>query len=174
MKWGNAIITALRRGAGPDGTPGAGPIVSADATLHLAGDFKKTAYKLTWLADAPGAELVPLELVELDYLITVPKLEEGGDFEGAINPVNRLAAPAWGEPHCRALARGDIIQLERKGFYKVDRAYGGSGSEPAVLLAIPDGRVTGLFNLGEKVKTLEAKAAARAAGQTGKAPVPSL
>lgn len=73
MKWGNAVMHTIRRAPGPDGTPGMGPIVEAEAALNLAGDFKKTAFKVTWLAtDAnSGVELVPLRLVELDYLITV-------------------------------------------------------------------------------------------------------
>ena len=41
---------------------------------------------------------------------------------------------------CSTLQKGDIIQLERKGFYKVDAAYGGDAAKPAVLLAIPDGK----------------------------------
>jgi hypothetical protein len=35
---------------------------------------------------------------------------------------------------------GTVIQLERKGFYRVDRTYGGSPDKPAILFAIPDGK----------------------------------
>jgi hypothetical protein len=31
--------------------------------------------------------------------------------------------------------------LERKGFFRVDKPYGGTAGKPAVLFAIPDGRV---------------------------------
>ncbi len=34
-----------------------------------------------------------------------------------------------------------VIQLERKGFFRVDKPYGGTAGKPAVLFAIPDGRV---------------------------------
>jgi glutamyl-tRNA synthetase len=34
-----------------------------------------------------------------------------------------------------------VIQLERKGFFRVDKPYGGSESKPAVLFLIPDGKV---------------------------------
>ena len=52
----------------------------------MEGDFKKTKKKLTWVAsgstDAP--DFVPVNIVELDYLITTPKLEDG-EFEGVLN-----------------------------------------------------------------------------------------
>ena len=35
---------------------------------------------------------------------------------------------------------GDVIQLERKGFFRCDVAYGGSADKPAVLFMIPDGK----------------------------------
>jgi glutamyl-tRNA synthetase len=38
----------------------------------------------------------------------------------------------------RDLLVGDIIQLERKGYYRVDEA--ASPSKPMLLFAIPDGR----------------------------------
>jgi hypothetical protein len=41
----------------------------------------------------------------------------------------------------RTVNAGEVIQLERKGFYRVDKAYGGSPDEPCVLFYIPDGKV---------------------------------
>jgi len=35
---------------------------------------------------------------------------------------------------------GEVIQLERKGFFRVDTPYGGSADKPAVLFLIPDGK----------------------------------
>lgn len=43
----------------------------------------------------------------------------------------------------RLLQKGDILQLERKGYYIVDRAYVRPG-KPMVLFSIPDGRQTPL------------------------------
>ena len=91
----------------------------------------------------------------------MPKLDEGDDFEAAINPVTELRTPAWGEPACRALAAGDIIQLERKGFYKVDVPP--SAGAPAVLLFIPDGRIPGLVGLADKKKAAEDRISRRIA-----------
>lgn len=47
-------------------------MTAVTAELHLAGDFKKTKLKLTWLADVP--DLVPLVLTDFDYLITKKKV----------------------------------------------------------------------------------------------------
>ena len=38
------------------------------------------------------------------------------------------------------LKKGDLLQLQRKGYYICDVPYGGSADKPAVLFSIPDGR----------------------------------
>lgn len=50
-----------------------------------------------------------------------------------------------GDFNLRAAKAGDVVQLERKGFYRVDRAFGADRDDPnsaAVLFYIPDGRPT--------------------------------
>ena len=42
------------------------------------------------------------------------------------------------DPLLRGLKQGEVVQLERKGFFRIDRAY--SAEEKMVLVAIPDGR----------------------------------
>ena len=143
MKLGNVIITALGH-TGPDGR-----LETVTAHMSPDVDFKGTA-KVTWLADVapPVASFVPLTLIEFDYLITVPKLEEGDDFAAAVNPVTELREAALGEPAMSAVVKGDIIQLERRGFYRVDVPP--TEGRPAVLFCIPDGKVKGLFDLAQK------------------------
>lgn len=150
MKWGNCFIRKIHKDA-------AGRVTGADGELHLAGDFKKTEKKVTWLADTP--DLITVELVEYDYLITVPKLDEGDDFTKALNPTTELRIVALAEAQARTMQVGDIVQVERKGFYRCDRTYLGPG-RPAVLFFIPDGKVKGLFNLAEKSATWAARVAA--------------
>jgi glutamyl-tRNA synthetase len=42
----------------------------------------------------------------------------------------------------RTLQKGDVLQLERKGYYIVDEPYGAKGpGRPIVLFCIPDGRM---------------------------------
>ena len=45
----------------------------------------------------------------------------------------------------RSLKQGEVIQLERKGYFTVDRAFDPAAPEqPVVLLNIPDGRAKGM------------------------------
>ena len=138
MKWGNVIIRKIHTNAD-------GSISHVDAETNLGGDYKKTEKKVTWIADVPQLAgtheaVIPLVLQDFDYLITVPKLDEGDDFQAAINKVTKIETLAIGEPAMRNLQAGDIIQLERKGFYRVDRPYMAE-DRPMVLIYIPDGRV---------------------------------
>ncbi|KMT16328.1 hypothetical protein BVRB_3g054760 [Beta vulgaris subsp. vulgaris] len=106
--------------------------------------------KLTWLPEMD--ELVRLQLVEFDYLITKEKLvksnkkkgkeekmQEEEDFLKTLNPVTRKDTLALGDSNMRNLKSGDIIQLERKGYFRCDVPYL-RHSKPMVLFAIPDGR----------------------------------
>jgi glutamyl-tRNA synthetase len=135
MKWGNAIVRNILHDAD-------GQVLRIDAELHLVGDFKKTEKKISWIS---GGDLttvsppVPLRLEDFDFLITKPKLEEGEDFASFINPKTKWTVDAIGEPAMRGLQRNDIIQIERKGFYRVDEP--ALGEKPMVLFAIPDGRL---------------------------------
>ena len=86
-----------------------------------------------------GAGLVQLSLQDFDYLITKPKLEEADDFESVVNKETKFVVAAVGEPAMRSLQRGDIVQLERKGYYRVDEPLQDEG-KPMVLYAIPDGK----------------------------------
>ena len=44
------------------------------------------------------------------------------------------------DPCLRTVQAGEVIQLERKGFFRVDTPYDGSADKPAVLFLIPDGK----------------------------------
>jgi glutamyl-tRNA synthetase len=136
MKWGN--VRGVRRDAGGGGLAG---------ELNVAGDPKTTEKKLTWLPDGDADDTVPFTLVEFDFLIKTPSLDEHADFQAALNPVTRRDTPLLGEPAMRTLQAGDIIQLERRGFVRCDRAYV-SRDRPGVLFLIPDGKTRGLANLG--------------------------
>lgn len=50
-----------------------------------------------------------------------------------------------GDPELRKCKKGDIIQLQRRGFFKVDRAYAPQSiytgvTSPIILLEVPDGK----------------------------------
>ncbi|ERN02087.1 hypothetical protein AMTRI_Chr02g223680 [Amborella trichopoda] len=130
MDWGNAIIKEIQKDEN-------GNITLLTGVLHLEGSVKTTKLKLTWLPETP--ELVSLSLVELDYLITKKKLDEDEDFLDALNPCTKWELPALGDSNMRNLKRGEILQLERKGYYRCDVPFL-KPSKPMVLIAIPDGR----------------------------------
>ena len=89
-----------------------------------------------------------LRLLDFDYLITKPKLEESDNFEAVVNTVTRTEVSALGEAAMRCLQRGDVIQIERKGYYRVDEPLQDEG-KAMVLFAIPDGkpRTTGVSSV---------------------------
>ncbi|OVA19225.1 Glutamyl/glutaminyl-tRNA synthetase [Macleaya cordata] len=130
MDWGNAIIKEI--GKDQDGI-----VTQMTGVLHLEGSVKTTKLKLTWLPETD--ELVNLSLVEFDYLITKKKLEEGEDFVDVLNPCTKKETLALGDSNMRNLKQGEILQLERKGYFRCDVPFI-RPSKPVVLIAIPDGR----------------------------------
>jgi glutamyl-tRNA synthetase len=137
MGWGNAIINKIH--AADDGT-----VTSIEATLNLEGDFRKTKLKLTWLADTQ--DVAPLQLEHFGYLITKKKLEEDDTFEQFVNRNSSRQYHAIGDINMKELKKGDIIQLERKGYYIVDVPFDASNpTSPIILFDIPDGRTKELI-----------------------------
>ncbi len=67
------------------------------------------------------------------------QLDEDDEFEAHVSDVTRLDTPALGDINMASLAAGDVIQLERKGYYRVDSP--AASGQPAVLYNIPDGRM---------------------------------
>ncbi|GAB2224372.1 hypothetical protein Drorol1_Dr00005127 [Drosera rotundifolia] len=130
MDWGNVIIKTIEKDE-------AGNVTHLTGVLHLEGSVKTTKLKLTWLPESD--ELIKLSLLEFDYLITKKKLEEDEDFVDVLNPCTRKETLALGDSNMRNLKHGEIIQLERKGYFRCDLTYL-RPSKPVVLFAIPDGR----------------------------------
>jgi glutamyl-tRNA synthetase len=137
MGWGNAFVRDI---------PSADPIPSLKLELNLTGDFKGTDKKVTWLS-AKGFDLVPAELWEFDYLITKDKLEEDDNVEYFLNPTTATTVDAWCDAGVGELKKDDIIQLERRGFFRVDKGMNDWESGEAglkgprvVLFAIPTGK----------------------------------
>ena len=137
MDWGNAIVNNIEKDA-------AGNVKAVKVKLNLAGDFKKTKKKLTWLSSSPTTKedekLVNLTLLDYDYLITKKKIEEDDDINDFITKETEFKVEAFGDANLRLLKKNDIIQLERKGFHICDKSYDvAKPSEPIHLIFIPDG-----------------------------------
>ncbi|KAI0478265.1 glutamyl-tRNA synthetase [Xylaria cf. heliscus] len=128
MNWGNAYVREITKDENDK-------VTALDLELHLAGDFKATKKKVTWLANS-NSNLVPVELVSFDYLIMKDKLEKQDELENFLTPVTEFRTQAFADCNVAELPQGAIIQFERKGFYKLDEAYRGEGSR-AVFFEIP-------------------------------------
>ncbi|XP_058116376.1 bifunctional glutamate/proline--tRNA ligase [Anopheles ziemanni] len=157
INWGNLLITKVHRGA--DGTP-----ISVDSKPNLENkDYKKTL-KLTWLCELPADQYTPTYCVYFEHIINKAVLARDEDFKNYIGHQTRTEVPMLGDPELKKLRKGDIIQLQRRGFFKVDQPYQPasefSGAEtPIVLFAIPDGHVTAVptANVPKKESAGESK-----------------
>ncbi|CAM9278404.1 unnamed protein product [Ascophyllum nodosum] len=139
--WGNVKIKRVEK-------DDAGKATRLSGVFIPNGDFKSTK-KLTWLAKV--ADLVPMILVEFDYLVTKDKIEEGENFKDFLNPVTRAETEGLGDPGLRNIGEGDVVQLERRGFFRVDKPYRGEG-KPLVLFMVPDGKTQAMSTLASTLK----------------------
>ncbi|XP_055526101.1 bifunctional glutamate/proline--tRNA ligase isoform X2 [Wyeomyia smithii] len=143
INWGNIAINKVHKDAN-------GKITSVDARLNLDNkDFKKTL-KLTWLCELDSSMYTPTFCVYFEHIISKPVLGKDEDFKSYIGHETRVEVPMLGDPELKKMKKGDIIQLQRRGFFKVDQAYKpasrfSSAETPIVLLSIPDGHTKESF-----------------------------
>ncbi|CAH2002237.1 unnamed protein product [Acanthoscelides obtectus] len=121
-----------------------GQITKVEAQPNLEDkDYKKTL-KLTWLAETAKAEFTPTWCVYFDHLISKALLGKDEDFKQFVNHETRKEVQMLGDPELKKLEKGDIIQLQRRGFFRVDVAYKPPSeitckAQPVILFYIPDG-----------------------------------
>ena len=162
MDWGNVIIDSKT-------TDAAGNVLSIEATANLSGDFKKTKKKVTWLAPSveSAEQLVEVNLLDFDYLITKKKLEEEDNFADFVTPNSEFRTIALGDHNVAALAEGAAIQFERKGYYILDKKVGKDGKPD--FIHIPDGKAATSASKVAPDADTEAKKAAAAKARAEKA-----
>ena len=131
MNWGNVIVRDIST------DPSTGQVTHLDLKLHLAGDVKKTEKKVTWLS-TEGQTLVPVELVDFDYLLNKDSLAEEDILEDVLNFNTEFRVDALADSNVSDVQVGDIIQFDRKGFYRVDRAP--AVGVPGVFFSAPTGK----------------------------------
>lgn len=142
LRWGNMRIVSIDKNAD-------GKVTSIHATYDATStNFSKTK-KATWLAAVP--EVVSAKFIEYDHLISKAKLGDDEDFKDFVNPNTKAESDGLVDPCLRFVNLGDVVQLERKGFYRVDRVYGGE-DKPVVLIAIPDGKTKTTASAPTKAK----------------------
>ncbi|CAG0883237.1 unnamed protein product [Darwinula stevensoni] len=136
INWGNLKILKLHK------TDGKVTKVEAEPNLENK-DYKKTL-KLTWLAETDKAPLIPCRCVYFDHIISKPVLGKDDDFKQFLGQDTRVEVMMLGDPELARLKQGDIIQLQRKGFFICDVPYKPfnpytSKESPVILFFIPDG-----------------------------------
>ena len=134
MNWGNAIVRNISHSMNPLNRS---TVTALELELHLQGDVKKTKQKITWLSKE-GQELIPVELVDFDYLITKDKLEEEDNVEDFLTKQTEFRMTALADCNVAELREDAIIQFERLGYFRVDRPF--EHGAPAVMFNIPTGK----------------------------------
>jgi glutamyl-tRNA synthetase len=134
MDWGNAIVRSKTIDV-------AGQVTAIEMDLNLEGDFRKTKKKITWLT-SPTSEhpLVPVTLIDYDYLITKKKLEETDDVADFVTSVTEFKEEALADANINDLKKGDIMQFERKGYFVFDGEIDGVKR----FILVPDGRAASI------------------------------
>jgi len=141
MEWGNVVIDATF----PE---------EKRLTCHLnpEGNARTTSKKLTWLSAA--AELLPVDVVEYDHLITVDKIPEGANWEDYIRPVSKVSYRLLADPTVGTLELHSKIQFERRGYFALDALAGqpsdaSSADKLTTFIMIPTGSSHPM--LGQKI-----------------------
>jgi glutamyl-tRNA synthetase len=131
MGWGNAIVREVVRDA--EGK------LSLVGELHLEGSVKSTKKKITWLADEKDQMAANVELIDLDHLLAKDKPEEDDTDEELYNKTTMYTYPAKCEAALRLVHPGQVIQIERRGFYICDKPFIRT-KDPMRFIFVPDGK----------------------------------
>ena len=138
IMWGVVEVTAVERDAASGAVTGLAGLRLPDASV------KKIKQKFNWVADT--ADVLTATVAEYDHLITKPKLEEGEKMEDFLKEPNYGTMPVLAEPALRRAKEGDIVQLVRRGFFRVDKPWV-SDEETCELVLIPDGKSKSMSTL---------------------------
>ncbi|XP_014601281.1 PREDICTED: bifunctional glutamate/proline--tRNA ligase [Polistes canadensis] len=137
VNWGNLKIEAIHKKNGG--------IESIDARLNLSDENYKNTLKITWLpAPQNSKHLIPCYAVYFDHIISKPILGKDDDFKDFVAKDTRVEIRMLGESELNRVKKGEIIQLQRKGFFRCDIPYADRSpfcckEQPLILFHIPDG-----------------------------------
>lgn len=146
INWGNLLIKKINRTNGE--------VTSVEAEPNIENkDYKKTP-KLTWLSVTSKGPFVPCTCVYFDHIISKAVLGKDEDFKNYINHQTKTEVQMLGDPELVNVKKGDIIQLQRKGFFICDRPYRPpsvhtSVAGPIILFHVPDGHTKDMPTVGK-------------------------
>eukprot|EP00941_MAST-03F_sp_MAST-3F-sp1_P004623 g4623.t1 len=143
MRYGNVFVDKVVRDPNNQ-------VVRVEGRAHPEGDFKKTKVKLTWVAKVD--HLVEVETFEFDRLISknLEKDDNILDFLVSKDHPTKMKSVMLGDAHLKQLKEGAIVQIERRGYYRVDQPY--SPSKPMKLFLVPDGKKKAMSTLSTKLQ----------------------
>ena len=131
LRWTSVLVTGATR------RPSDGMVTSLQSEYLPVFKFLKKKKDVTWLANC--ADLVNVKLLTFGPLLTRSNIPEHECASAYFNHQSIKTDDAFGDPALRLLKVGEVIQLERHGFYRVDRPYV-SPLQPMVLFMVPDGK----------------------------------
>lgn len=131
MNWGNAIVSKI------PADPQTGKVTTLQLKLDLQSDPKKTGKKVTWLAKDP-ANMISVDLYSFEHLVTKDKIEKDDDISQYLTKPSESRTEVWADCNVSKLSTDDIIQFDRTGYFRVDKAY--SEGHAAVMFNIPTGK----------------------------------
>jgi len=118
------------------------------------GDFKKCDRLITWVS---SSALEPKILAwEYDYILKEGKeddeVDDGGDtWRKSINPVSKASTVLIANGGVRTLQKGDFVQFERRGLFKVDKAYSRE-DQMVEFIKVPDGKTKDMSSIKSKLE----------------------
>ncbi|XP_063957953.1 bifunctional glutamate/proline--tRNA ligase-like isoform X2 [Lytechinus pictus] len=136
INWGNLNIKKIVKASD-------GKVQSVEAEFDADNKNFKNTIKVTWLGETEKAPFIEAVMIHYDYIITKGILGKDEDFKDYVNKKSREDTSILGDPEFASVKKGDIIQIQRKGFFICDQAYEPtrhtSRATPCILINIPDG-----------------------------------
>lgn len=153
-RWGNVYIKSKEEVDGK---------LRLSVELNLEDkDFKSTTKAIFVPKDSRFN--MPITIFEFGHLITKDAIREEDDVANFVNKNSKIQSTAYGEKDLATLRKGDFLQIERRGYYFVDKDIQNDGE--IVLHFIPDGKPKGMSKIKGKI---DADALTKGEGETGKA-----
>ncbi|OMJ12558.1 putative glutamate-tRNA ligase, cytoplasmic [Smittium culicis] len=146
MDFGNAFVDVINRT--PDNI-----VTSMTLRLNLSGNVKTTKKKVTWLSAENFKSDSNAVLMDYDYLINKRKLEDTDEIADNLTKVTEFQIDALVDPTLLNSDVGTIIQLERKGFYIVDKLASQNSDNRVRLILIPDGKAANLASKSDNASS---------------------
>lgn len=127
---------------------------AAKATIVDNGDFKKCEALFTWVSNSP---LEPHCVIwEHDFILKEGQEEDevddgGSSWRKKISAVSKASSIVVANSAVKLLQKGDVIQFERRGFFKCDKAFQGPNSQME-FIKIPDGKTKAMSVIEGKLE----------------------